>query len=408
MRALLCLGLAWVAATAHAADGPEFSGVLRAIPQLHESRGTSPLSGGAPLTDLGRDRFRAEAELSAKWRAVTFVGTARSIALDGREPRHVGLVNELYVDTRVGGEAFTVGKKILGWGVGFAFRPLDVVQQQDRRLLNVFTFEGVPAVAWERFTESAAWTVVYANPTAGRAGEGRDDESIAVRYYRQDASTDWHGVARWSARTGAQAGIGWNRVLSDAAQVYASALAMQRHDLVRHGLIGAPVPLASGDPFVSARRGAAAQLSAGGSWTGESGIGWLVEAWYDGTAYRAKDWTDLHRLALAQSALLGVPGVPESAVAGNLAFDARAFERQNVIRENVLVRWSYDSETWDAALDVLLTPRDGGSVWTASLSRQYDRLRWEIGARRFAGPPDAAFGLLPERLVTYAAAQYFF
>jgi hypothetical protein len=47
-------------------------------------------------------------------------------------------------------------------------------------------------------------------------------------------------------------------------------------------------------------------------------------------------------------------------------------------------------------------------VWTASVSRQYDRLRWEIGARRFAGPPDAAFGLLPERLVAYAATQYFF
>ncbi len=408
MRVVPLIALALASGAVPAADAPEFSGVFRAIPQLHEARGTSPLAAGAPLTDLGRDRLRAEAEVSAKWRAVSFTGTVRSIALDGREPRHVGLVNELYVDTRIGGEAFTFGKKILGWGVGFAFRPLDVVQQQDRRLLNVFTFEGVPAVAWERFTESAAWTVVYANPAAGRTGEGRDDESLALRYYRQDASTDWHGVARWSARTGVQAGLGWNRVVNDAVQLYASGLAMQRHDFSRNGLIGAAVPLAPGDPFVSTRRGATVQLSAGGSWTGESGIGWLVEAWYDGTAYRAEDWADLHHLAVAQAALLGAPGVPAGAVSGNLAFSTRAFERQNVVRENVLVRWSYDSESWDAALDVLVTPRDGGSVWTASVSRQYDRLRWEIGARRFAGPPDAAFGLLPERLVAYAATQYFF
>jgi hypothetical protein len=408
MRVLPVLALMLACVSSQAADGPELSGVLRAIPQLHELRGTSPLAAGAPLTDLGRDRFRAEVEVSAKWRAVAFTGTARSVALDGREPRHEGLVNELYVDTRIGGEAFTFGKKILGWGVGFAFRPLDVVQQQDRRLLNVFTFEGVPAVAWERFTESAAWTVVYANPASGRTADPREDESLALRYYLQDTSTDWHGVARWSAGTGLQAGLGWNRVLSDAVQLYASGLAMQRYDFARNRLVGAAVPLAPGDPFVSTRRGVTAQLSVGGSWTGESGIGWLVEAWYDGTAYRAEDWADLHRLALAQAALLGVPGVAAGAVSGNLAFGTRAFERQNVIRENVLVRWSYDSESWDASLDVLVTPRDGGSVWTASVSRQYDRLRWEIGARRFAGPSDAAFGLLPERLVAYAATQYFF
>lgn len=408
MRAVLALGLVLSSVPALAAEGVELSGVVRAIPEVHDLRGTSPLSAGAAFNDFGRDRLRTEAELRAKVQAVTFVGTARTTALEGREPRHEGLVNELYLDTRVGGEAFTFGKKILGWGVGFGFRPLDVVQQQDRRLLNVFTFEGIPAVAWERFTETAAWTVVYANPTAGRAGLSRDDESVAVRYYRQDAATDWHGVARWSTRTGVQTGVGWNRVLNDAAQLYASGLAMQRHDLRRSRLLDAPVPLAAGDPFVEDRRGATAQVSAGGTWTGESGIGWLAEVWYDGTAYRPEDWADLQRLALSQAALLGAPGVPEAAVRGNLAFGGRAFEPPNLQRENVLVRWSYDSETWDAALDVLFTPRDRGAVITASVSRQYDRLRWEAGARRFAGPPDSAYGLFPERLVLFGAAQYFF
>lgn len=408
VRAVVAILGAVIAAPTFAAEQGEFSGVVRAVPEVHQLRGASPLSGGEPLTDFGRDRLRAEAEVRAKIQAVTFVGTARSTALAGREPRHEGFVNELYADTKIAGESFTFGKKILGWGVGFGFRPLDVVQQQDRRLLNVFTFEGIPAVAWERFTETAAWTVVYANPTAGRAGEARDDESVAVRYYRQDASTDWHGVARWSARTGPQLGIGWNRVLNDAMQLYASGLAMQRYDRRRHALIGTGTLLSAGDPYRAESPGSTVQASVGGTWTGESGFGWLVEAWYDGTAWRAEDWANLQRLAAAQAALLGAPGVPEAAVRGNLAFNARAFERPNLQRENVLVRWSYDGEYWDAAVDVLVTPRDRGSVITASVTRQYDRLRWEAGVRRFAGPPDSAYGLFPESTVLFGSTQYFF
>ena len=403
--------LGWVfaagVASVHAADG-EFSAVARTVPETHALRGDGPFREAASLTDFGRDRVRGEVEARAKVRAVTFVGTARALAIEGREPRYEGLLNELYADVSPFGQSFSLGKKIAGWGVGFGFRPLDVVQQQDRRQLVQFTLEGIPAVTWEHFDATAAWAVVYANPTAGRAGASRDDESLAARWFRQDGATDWHGVARWSARTRAQVGVGVNHVVDDAMQWYASALLTQRHGRQVNALAGANVALAPANPLEEVQYGTAWQVAAGGTWTGASGFGVLAEVWFDGTAYTPGQWRDVAALARRQAALLGVPGVPDAAVRGNLAWSLRYFERPNVARENVLLRWSYDGDPWDAAFDVLATPRDRGAVLTASLSRQFDRARLEAGVRRYAGPPESAYALLPDRFVAYLAGQLFF
>lgn len=407
LRAAATLVAAACSTTA-AAEG-EFSSVLRVIPETRELRPDGPLRAAAALTDFGRDRLRTEVEVRGKVQALSYAGTLRTTALEGREPRHEGILNELYVDAPLFGQSFTVGKKIAGWGVGFGFRPLDVVQQQDRRQLYQYTLEGIPAIAWEHFTETSAWTVLYANPANGRAREIRDDESVAVRWFRQSGSTDLRGVARFTERQGVQAGAGVNHVVNDAIQWYGSVLAIQRHErwLNRLATSGGGL-LPATYPLHEASYGRAWQAAIGGTWTGTSGFGVMLEAWYDGTAYTREQWQALAQLAARQDALLGVPGIPESAVRGNLAWSLRYFERPNLVRENVLLRFSYDGEHWDAALDALYTPVDGGSVLTATLTRQFDRVRWDLGARRYGGPGDSAYGLLPDRTVAYLAAQVFF
>lgn len=405
MKGLALLLLA--AALPARADG-EFSGVVRVIPETHELRPDGPFRATAPLTDFGRDRVRTEFEARGRVRAVSYAGTVRATAIEGGEPRFEGVLNELYADAPVAGQSVTVGKKIAGWGVGFGFRPLDVVQQQDRRALYQFTLEGIPAVAWERFRGDSAWTVLYANPTNRRGREIRDDESLAVRWYRQSGGTDWHGVARFSGRTGWQAGPGINRVVDEAWQWYASALVTQRHERWIDPLAANGGTLATAYSLVQQRRGSAGQIAVGANWTGTSGVGVLAEAWYDGTAYSRSEWRELAALAGRQRALLGAPGLPDGAVRGNLAWNLRYFERPNLVRDNLLLRVSYDGDPWDAALDALFTPSDGGSVLTATLTRQFDRVRWDLGVRRYAGPGDSAYGLLPDRTVAYLAAQAFF
>ncbi len=402
------MGLAALTLVTGAAAEDEVSAVLRAIPELHGARGTSPFAGAAPLTDFGRDRLRGELEVRGRLRDAVFVGTARSTALEGQQPRHEGLVNELYVDTVLGGQHLSAGKKILGWGIGFGFRPLDVIQQQDRRVLNQFTLEGIPSLAWERFTETSAWTLVWANPLHGKTSASRDDESVALRWFRQDGDRDLHAVARWSARTGVQGGAGMNRVVGESAQWYASGLIAQRTERRTNVLDpAAPLPLSISDPLHARKENASAQIGAGYSWTHSSGWGVMAEAWYDGTAWTKDEWVRAGSIARAQSALFGTP-VPRSAIEGNLAYGVQSFDRPNLLRDNALLRASYDGEYWDAAVDWLVTPSDRGSVLTLTLSQQYDRWRWEAGVRRFAGPPDSAYGLLPEGTVGWLASQWFF
>ncbi len=407
--ARLCAGLvSSIVSVAAAAEG-EFSAVVRVVPEVRALRSDGPLRESAVLTDFGRDRLRAEVEARGKVRAVSYTGTLRTTALEGLEPRHEGILNELYVDAPLFGQSFTLGKKIAGWGVGFGFRPLDVVQQQDRRLLYQFTLEGIPAIAWEHFTESSAWTVLYANPTNGKGREIRDDESVAVRWFRQSGGTDLHAVARFGERQRLQLGGGVNHVVNDAIQVYGSVLVAQRHERWVNRLTeSGGALLSTAYPLYEVQHGRAWQAAVGGTWTGTSGFGVMLEAWYDGTAYTREQWQALARLAEQQDALLGAPGVPDRAVRGNLAWNLRYFERPNLVRENVLVRLSYTGDQWDAALDALFTPVDGGSVVTATVTRQFDRVRWDLGVRRFGGPGDSAAGLLPDRTVAYLAAQVFF
>lgn len=171
-------------------------------------------------------------------------------------------LNELSYDRALGSGFLTVGKKVMGWDVGYAFRPLDVVQREDRRALNPMALEGIPLLAWERFDADSATTIVWANPARGRASSAsrqRDDEAIAVRHYRQRGSRDEYMVLRTSQRNGIEAGASFSQVAGDSLEVHASVLWQQK----------------------PARGGKAL---AGFTWTTESKLSIIGEAWTDRTA----------------------------------------------------------------------------------------------------------------------------
>src|ERR1035438_1910937 len=75
----------------------------------------------------------------------------------------------------------------MSWGVGFGFRPLDVVQRENRRGVNLPPLVGVPVLAVERFTTDAAWTLALTSPGQGA---GSDDS--------RDSCTHRHALVTWS------------------------------------------------------------------------------------------------------------------------------------------------------------------------------------------------------------------
>jgi hypothetical protein len=402
----LCVTCLLFATQAVAADVSIKAWVL---PEYHTFNSESPFALGAAKSDFGKSRTREEIELRATAWDINLVATATTTAMEKNKPEYTVILNELNYDFSLGGERFSLGKKIVSWDVGFGFRPLDLLQQENRRSLVSTTLEGIPYLSWEKFSGNSAWMLIYANPAQGKAEMTKNDESVALKYYLRDGTTDWHAVARLSERHHVETGAGFSTVPMESLEVHGSLLYQQRYEQKYNSLVGsAGIPLSSSDPMRLHTREHGVKALAGFTLTGESGFSLLGETWYDISAYSAADWRDVKDLATRQVALLG-QGTPVAGVSGNIAYSLRYFDRPNLLRENLLLRLSHrrEGENWEPALDVLCTPADGGLVATASIAYFGNHFRVDGGVRQYGGANGSAYRMLPEERIIYFAMQGF-
>ena len=330
-------------------------------------------------------------------------GTLRILARQGQTPERHGIANQFYYDGEMdGGNAWTAGKKVMSWGVGFGFRPLDVVQREDRRAANAAPLVGVPLLAWERFSADQALTLAWTRPGSGRGAVDGDDTALAARWYRlTPGGTDLHAVARLSRRNALEAGAGFSNTVGEEWAFHGAVLNQRRYMKTLNVLAenGGGV-LATASPLQENARRNALKAVAGGQWTGSSGIGVLIEGWYDGAAYSREEWRRLDALTAAQRALTGL--APQAAIDGNVAWSSQAFDRPNLLRENLLARLSYDEEQrWKYAVEWLSTPRDGGRAVTLSLTFQGNRQQLGGGLRFLGGHSDSALAQAPFKRVVW-------
>jgi hypothetical protein len=192
-------------------------------------------------------RHSALAQLRWQWDA-PYDNAVRGVfqVRDYNDASVSGRVRELSLERRLGAGFLTVGKKVMSWDVGYAFRPLDVIQQEDRRALHPAGLEGVGMVAWEVFDEERAMTLVLSDPG-----------SVSMRLYRHTGTRDEYFVLHKSKDHGMQGGASLSDVLSDAVEVHGSFLIAE---------------------------GKRDKAMVGMTWTGENKISVLAEAWIDRTA----------------------------------------------------------------------------------------------------------------------------
>ena len=148
---------------------------------------------------------------------------------------------------------FSIGKKIVSWDVGYAFRPNDMVQQENRRTLYTTTLEGRDVLMAEQFGNDSAWSIVATNSTATQ-----NENALNVRYYQRVGELDWYGFARSGERSGASVG---------AAAAWVATEALELHSSVRTNTLSRTN-----------------QVLVGGTWTNDAQISVLAEVWRDDTA----------------------------------------------------------------------------------------------------------------------------
>ncbi len=376
--------------------------------------------GIVPIAGSG---LRAEAQLRGSWHPAATRPWLSSLDADlllaanrpqGGPTDNASRVNELHAASDFGAWQLGVGKKIVGWDVGYGYRPNDVVQQERRRTLLPQTPEGRPLLQVEHFSAEQAATLVWVNPH--HAGEpddeqrGASESALAARWYSRQGAADWHLFARWGEHTRASVGAALAFVATDELELHASARALQRHDGWQIDPRASDAPVAS-NPWSLATLGRTSQWLLGASWTGQQRQSLLLEYWYDGTTLSDDQWDRWMARNLGLAAFGALPGLPASLVrasAGNLAWQATPFETPNLRRDNVFVRLAWQPDHWLLSADALVTPADGGRIVTLGVQWQGDRLRLNAVWRWNGGPADSLFAQLPQRRVGVLAAAWAF
>lgn len=396
------------------ADTAEVSGQLRGYRIGRQTADTGPLAQanalqpGTAAVDASSTTAQAELHASGSVGAVQLHASAtlQTQRTEGGGSDTQSRFNEAYAAGQTLGWQWSAGKKVVSWDVGYGFRPNDVVQQEVRRTLASETPEGRPLLIVEHFDADTAWSLVWVNPSNERDYTGAREAALAARVYWRTGAVDWHGFARQGEHTGTSVGAAASWVASDALELHASLRTYQHADSSLSTVTGGG--LASSNPWRTNLSDAGQQVLVGGTWTSESQISLLVEAWHDDTALTDAQWNawTARNQALPQWLARGVPA---TAIAGNLAWQGKAFSVANSLRQdNLFVRLSWQHDRWQTALDVLYTPADQGAIATASVVWTGEHVKLEAGLRAHGGPDTAVVRQLPVQRQGYVVGTWAF
>ncbi len=405
------LGLALLSLPAHAQLLDDSSLQLRSQVQASQRNAEGPLAQAEALQPGINGAARQSLLLEAEWKArsgpVSATLYAQHLQRDRAAASSHAAVHELYASGDWGGAAgwqYSVGRKVVSWDVGYAFRPNDMVAQEERRTLVGNYNRGRPLLQLEHFSAETAWSLVWVNPLQP-GGQVGDEEALALRVYQRIGSWDWHGFARYGHAQHASVGAAFSVVASDALELHASLRINERGSVWR-AVPQAPVP-SPALPWQRERQAGGSQLLAGGTWTNEEQLSLLLEYWWDSQALSSAQWAAWReRGAQLQQLAATAPANLRPALAGNLAWQAQGFANSSLRQHNTFARLSWTRGAWTWAGDLLWTPQDGGRILTASMAWQGDRWSLQAGLRQWAGPSDSVIGQLPGRRLAYAAAAW--
>ena len=418
--------LAAFAVTALAAE-TEGNGELRLELDGINRNDTGPLAaanalapGIAPIAGSG---LRVEAELRGAWHPAATRPWLSTLAADvllagvrteGAPTESDSRVNELHMASDFGAWQFSAGKKIVGWDVGYGFRPNDTVQQELRRTLLTRTPEGRPLLQLEHFGAEQATSLVWVNPQ--HTNEPDDEQRQALesaldaRWYARQGAADWYLFGRWGEHTHGSLGAAIAFVATDELELHASVRALQHYDGWRIDAQAGDAPVAT-NPWSLETLGHASQWLVGASWTGQLQQSVLLEWWHDGTTLSDAEWDRWAQRNQALASLGTTPGLPArlvNGVAGNLAWQATPFATQNLRQDNLFVRLAWQPDRWLLSADALVTPADRGRIVTLGAQWQGDRVRINAALRFYGGPGDALVAQLPQRRAGVLAAAWAF
>lgn len=279
--------------------------------------------------------------------------TASAALLSERNERE-GRLNtspliELYWEQSAGPWEFTVGKKILDWGVGYGFQPLDLFSQENQRALVSEVSTGIPIINAEYFTHTSAWMLLCSQGQSEALRPHRN--RCAVRLYQLLGQWDLQSLLYYDADHQFAMGASFATVTSDSSEWHGSILIQQRYQNTDYQ----PAP-------VIVDRDYAVKALLGFTYTSAGANTLIGEVWHDGSAERA---------------------IQEP-------------------RAQLMLSLSHDGELIDPTVDLLFAVEDKGVILTlrgtSQLATEY---QLSYGVRSYQGSKDSFYRQIADKQLSF-------
>ncbi|NAZ91180.1 hypothetical protein [Vibrio toranzoniae] len=290
----------------------------------------------------------------------------------------------------------TLGKVRLDWGVGYGYRPLDIIKPYRQNPVGIVAEEGAGVASASLFDMTGEWTLLYSDSSwtsqdMNEFEKKNQQQGFGVRRYNLVGDHEYQWVAYYDDVRHGLLGASLVSVLNLAWEFHGS-MVYQRQSL------GYSQPDSLLKPVYLEEQGEAYQALAGLTWANDTGHNVVLEYWFDSRAWSDSEWES----AIESAEPLSVNPMTAS-LAGSYA---QGYQHANLVQHNIMFHWSLDStygwfEDITPTFDVMLSPQDGGFIATQWINYQAldngdSSLNLELAARFLAGKSDSAYANLPD------------
>ncbi|MGO2159352.1 MAG: hypothetical protein ACTH4J_02670 [Vibrio toranzoniae] len=290
----------------------------------------------------------------------------------------------------------TLGKVRLDWGVGYGYRPLDIIKPYRQNPVGIVAEEGAGVASASLFDMTGEWTLLYSDSSwtsqdVNEFEKQNQQQGFGLRRYNLVGDHEYQWIAYYDDVRHGLLGASLVSVLNLAWEFHGS-MVYQRQSL------GYSQPDSMIKPVYLEEQGEAYQALAGLTWANDTGHNVVLEYWFDSRAWSDSEWES----AIESAEPLSVNPMTAS-LSGSYA---QGYQHANLVRHNIMFHWSLDStygwfEDITPTFDVMLSPQDGGFIATQWINYQAldngdSSLNLELAARFLAGKSDSAYANLPD------------
>ncbi len=350
---------------------------------------------------------RLDESLNLQWQyeGLSLLTGAELQQLRDEDDTAKGYLYELFYDFSLASIDFSVGKKRIGMGVGYAYRPLDMIQKEQRQALNVTDIDGVPLISAARFTETGMVSLLYVNHLqVNEELTSSGDEEWAVRGYNLINDLDLQWLLHHDSQRKTSGAVGFSWVSGEAFELHGS-IRIQGEYQAEPAYLYNPISMTfDASPNIE-QHGVVALL--GMTWTSRNGLSVIVEYWQDSMAPDKSFWEGvISDLSYVRSG--GAVTIQNAKQLSTLANRIEyGFDQSNLVQKSLFVRCAYDGDWADPSIDVTLYPDDMGYTLTLRAEREfYQSQNIEFGMRVLGGGRDSLMGNIGEDQQAYITWEY--